>query len=206
MCPRPYRLTKRQEATDATRGRIIEAARAMLVRTANPTGLSVEAVAREADVARATIYYQFASKRGLYEALADDLATRAGIGHRLGAAFVLADPLAALDAVIAAFAHFWTTEREVIRRLHGLGALDPEIGQGERERNERRRAALQKVVDRVAASGGEDAAAEIEETVAILHTLTSFATFDSLAGPLRTPEQVTPIVQRLARSVLRPLE
>jgi AcrR family transcriptional regulator len=203
MCPRPYRQAKRQVAIDATRNRIIEAARTMLAEARSPLGFSVDGVAREADVARATIYYQFASKRGLYEALADDLAGRAGIRHRLGAAFAAPDLLTALDRLIAAFGHFWTADREIIRRLHALAALDPEIGQGERERNERRRAALRTVLARFAAAQVRSAT-EVEETVDLLYTLTSFGTFDTLAGPLRTPDQVTPIVQRLARAIVRP--
>jgi hypothetical protein len=36
----------------------------------------------------------------------------------------------------------------------------------------------------------------------VLHTLTSFETFDTLAGPIRSPEEVTPLIQQLARGAL----
>ena len=41
------------------------------------------------------------------------------------------------------------------------------------------------------------------EAVEVLRTLTSFETFDTLAGPTRDPAEVVPLVQRLARAVLR---
>ena len=72
MTPRPYRLGKRQEVVDETRLRIVEAARKLLKGDAYAS-FTVETVAREADVSRATVYYQFGSKSGLLEALFDDL-------------------------------------------------------------------------------------------------------------------------------------
>jgi hypothetical protein len=36
----------------------------------------------------------------------------------------------------------------------------------------------------------------------VLHTLTSFETFDSLAGPTRGPEEVIALVRRLAYAAL----
>src|SRR5438034_816285 len=71
MSPRPYRLGQRQVAADETRSRILNAARAQLETEAS---FSIDAVARRADVARMTVYYQFGSRRGLLEALIDDLA------------------------------------------------------------------------------------------------------------------------------------
>jgi hypothetical protein len=36
----------------------------------------------------------------------------------------------------------------------------------------------------------------------VLHMLTSFETFDALAGPDRSPQDVAPLVQRLAVAAL----
>src|SRR4051812_48658548 len=202
MSPRAYRLDRRQAATEETRARIIAAARELLAAGDGVAGFSIDAVAREAGVARMTVYYQFTSKRGLYEALADNLATRAEIGERLGAAFGQDDALAALDAFIGAFGHFWTPDRILIRRLHGVAATDPEIERGEIERNERRRKGLRGVLERIAAQYGRPDPAGFNEAIDILHTLTSFETFDILAGTARTPEEVVSIVQRLARAAL----
>jgi hypothetical protein len=41
-----------------------------------------------------------------------------------------------------------------------------------------------------------------DDTVEILQTLTSFETFDAVAGENRTPLEVVPIVQKIARAML----
>lgn len=41
-----------------------------------------------------------------------------------------------------------------------------------------------------------------EETIDLLFALTSFQTFDVLAGPKRTPAAVAPMVLRAARAIL----
>ena len=69
MSPRPYRLGQRQVAADETRSRILNAARSQLEEEAS---FSIDAVARRADVARMTVYYQFGSRRGLLEAAGAD--------------------------------------------------------------------------------------------------------------------------------------
>jgi len=202
MSPRPYTLGKRQAATDETRQRIVTAARELLAAADSPAAFSVDAVARQANVSRMTVYYQYTSKAGLLEAIFDDLAARAGIAERLATAFRTPDGVTALDGVIAAFAQFWTPDRIVLRRLHGLAALDPEIEQGKRARDERRRQALRVVLGRLNAETGRPAADAVEEAVAVLQMLTSFETFDALAGTDRDPEEMAPTVRRLARVAL----
>ena len=110
MSPRPYRLGQRQAATDETRARVLAAARELLAASNGLAGFSIEAVARQAGVARMTVYYQFGSKPGLLEALFDDLAARGQIGEHLAAAFRRPDALQALAGFIAAFAHFWAAD------------------------------------------------------------------------------------------------
>ena len=52
MSPRPYRLGQRQSTSEQTRTRIIAAARELLMAADGFSGFSIEAVARQADVAR----------------------------------------------------------------------------------------------------------------------------------------------------------
>ena len=49
---------------------------------------------------------------------------------------------------------------------------------------------------------GRPAVAARDETIDLLFALTSFQTFDVLAGPKRSPADVAPIVLRVARTVL----
>src|SRR5437762_11477773 len=128
MSPRPYRLGQRQATTEQTRARIIMAARGLLMAPDGFSNFSIDAVARQADVARMTVYYQFGSKIGLLEALCDTLASQGGM-EQMASAFRKPEPLEALSEYIAVFSRFWEADRLVTRRLRGLAALDPDFEQ-----------------------------------------------------------------------------
>lgn len=189
MSPRPYRLGKRQAAADETRSRILAAARDLLGSPGGLAAFTIDAVARRAGVARMTVYYQFGSKSGLLEALFDDVAARGGM-QRLAAAFARPEPLDTLAGFVAAFAGFWAVERRLHRRIHGLAALDAEVDRSLRAREEWRREGLRRIVRRLRSGGGGAAGKEAagkepmpdEEVVDVLFMLTSFETFDQLAG------------------------
>ena len=203
MSPRPYRLGQRQATTDQTRTRILAAAHQLLAAAGGIAGFTVEAVARHADVSRMTVYYQFGSKAGLLEALFDQLATTGRLPQGAVAALNQPDPLDALAGYIAAFGRFWAAERLVLRRLRSLAALDPELDQGVRARDARRRAGLELLAGRLADRYGHPAPEALAEAVTVLHMLTSFETFDALAGPDRSPQDVAGQVHQLAVAALR---
>lgn len=199
LSPRPYRLGQRRAANDATRSRIVAAARTLLASPAGPDGFTVEAVARRAEVARMTVYYQFGSRAGLLEAIFDDLASRGGIGD-LPRAFQQADPLLALADFIAVFVRFWASERLVIRRLQALTASDPELQRVSRE--EWRRQGLQVIVARAATELGRPQPSAQAAVVDLLHMLTSFQAFDQLAGTARGPEEIASLLQQLGLAAI----
>jgi AcrR family transcriptional regulator len=201
MNPRPYRQGQRQRAVNQTRGRIVAAARELLASPAGFSGFTVDAVASQAGVARMTVYNQFGSKMGLLEALFDDLAAR-GLVDRLRAAFCQSDPGAALTGLVAAFAGFWSSERLVIRRIRALASIDADFELAVRARDERRREGLRVLVGRLAERYGKPSPDARPGAIDLLHTLTSFETFDSLAGPTRSPEEVLSLVNRLVHAVL----
>jgi AcrR family transcriptional regulator len=201
MSPRPYRLGQRQSATDQTRARIVDAARELLAASGGFAGFTIDGVARQAGVARMTVYYQFGSKVGLLEALCDSLAVRGGI-ERLGGALCQRRSLDALAECLKVFARFWATDRLVLRRLQGLAALDPDFEHVLRGRWGRRREGLRVIVRRLAEEHGRPRPEAFDEAVDVLYALGSFETFDTLAGPTRSPEEVVPLVLRLARAAL----
>jgi AcrR family transcriptional regulator len=140
-------MGQRQAAGDKTRARILSAARKLLL-AKNFSDFTMEAVARTADVSRLTVYHQFDSKTGLLEALYNYIARR-GNREQLAAVFRQGgDPIKTLHDFILVFAQFWASDREVIRCLHALGAIDDEIGEGLRARNERRRKGLLVILER----------------------------------------------------------
>lgn len=200
MSPRPYQLGKRQEQIDESRQRVIDAARLRLTEADSYRSFTVEAVARQADVAKATVYYQFGSKTGLLEALCDDLAAAGGMAG-MPAAFTDPDPVAGLRALVGVFARFWAQDRIVMRRLRALAALDPEVGAVIAARDQRRHRALEVIVGRILP--GHQPPRTREQLVRTLWMLTSFETFDALAGPDRSLGDAAGEVIGLVEAALR---
>ncbi|MGI8424643.1 MAG: TetR/AcrR family transcriptional regulator [Chloroflexota bacterium] len=199
---RPYRLGQRQATADETHRRIVAAARALLSKPGpEAQSPSLEAVAREAGVARMTVYHQFGSRAGLLEAVFDSLAVE---GHlvRLPEAFGRPEPLEALAALVATFARFWASNRTIIRRIRALAAIDDEVGAPLRARDERRRFGLRAIMGRVERAYGRPAPERLDESVDVLHAISSFETFDAIAGRGRSATEVEAILQRLALAVI----
>ncbi|MEV6431349.1 helix-turn-helix domain-containing protein [Nocardia sp. NPDC051463] len=192
MSPRPYDMGRRRESVDDTRARILAAARDLLVAKGV---VAVDAIARRADVSRATIYYQFGTKIGLLEALCDELAER-GRMERLAEAFGQPDAREGLRILVEVIADFWAVDRECTRRLRGLAALDPDVGQVIAARDERRRNGAAVFATRL------DAGPQFGP---ILHTLTSFEVFDSLAADRPIPEAAAEILALLDAVLATPL-
>ncbi len=196
MSPRPYRLGQRQAATEQTRARVINAARELLMSNDGYSHFSIDAVARLADVARMTVYHQFGSKSGLLEALCDSLAASGGM-EQLAPAFRQPEPLEALKQYIVVFSHFWDADRLVMRRLRALAALDPDFEHVIRARDEWRRQGVRVIMQRFVEKHMLSPTERLDETVGVLFTLLSFETFDTLAGPTRSLEEVALLVYRL---------
>ena len=198
MKRRSYTAVERQRTVEAGRDRIIAGALALL-EDEQAEGFSIDAVARRAGVARMTVYNQFESKAGLLEALFDTLALRGPLGG-MAEIFRQADTLAALDEYVAIFGRFWTTNRRAHRRLRAAALHDDELAAAIASRNERRRRGVAELVRRL----GDQMRPVVpsDEAVNVVFVLLSFDTFDALAGPDRTPEDVVPVAQRLIRGVL----
>ena len=201
MSPRPYRLGQRQAATEQTRMRIISAARELLMAGDGFSSFSIDQVARQADVARMTVYHQFGSKSGLLEALCDSLAASGGM-DQVATAFRQPEPLDVLNVYLQVFSRFWDADRLVTRRLRALAALDPDFEQVIRARDERRRQGVRVITERLLKQQVLPLDAPLEEIVDILFTLSSFETFEALAGPTRSLQEVAPLVCQLAHAAL----
>ncbi len=176
MSPRAYNLGKRKVATEETRARIIEATRRLLDAPDGVSAFTIDAVAREANVARMTVYYQFGSKMGLLESLYNHLASGTLV-TRLPAAMREKDVRKALGMVLDAFAAFWSTDRLIIRRLRALASLDPEVDAGIRNRDEWRRGIFTNLITRLG-DLDESVRSDLIETVLVI---AGFETFDKLA-------------------------
>jgi AcrR family transcriptional regulator len=194
MSPRPYRLNQRRAGMDATRSRIIAAARNVLV---SDDAFTFEAVAREAGVARITIYDRFGRREALVEAIFDDLAESGGL-TRLPEAFSEAEPLAALERFVRVFCDFYSAHRLLLRRLDAMAVL----GRSAMEsggRNARRFEGLRVLLTRVADAG--HAGADGPDVLHAAHVLTGFAFVDEFAGPDGDPGDVAASLVALVKRV-----
>ncbi len=201
MSPRPYRMKRRRESADENRARILAAARDLLASPKGASHFSMEEVARKAGVARMTVYYQFGSLRGLLEALLDSLASAGGMQH-LSEAFHQLDAREGIDRFIAVFVKFWESDRSVIRALGAFTSLDPDFATVLAERSEWRRKGARVLLERLVKQAGRPKRKEMRDAEDLLFMLTGFATYDALAGPKRRTDQVTALLQRLARQAL----
>jgi AcrR family transcriptional regulator len=184
MSPRAYNLGKRKVATEETRARIIEATRRILSAPDGVSAFTVDAVAREANVARMTLYYQFGSKMGLLESLYNHLASGTLV-TRLPAAMQETDARKALGMVLDAFAAFWSTDRLIIRRLRALASLDPEVDAGIRNRDEWRRGIFTNLITRLGTDLDDSVRDDLIEATLVI---AGFETFDKLADALGDQE------------------
>lgn len=179
---------------DATRARIVASARQVLL---SGDGFSLDAVAREAGVARLTIYDRFGNRDVLLEAVFDDLAESGGLSH-LPEAFGDPDPVVALERFVAIFCGFYSTHRLILRRLNALAVLRPGTT-AQTDRNPRRLQGLGVLLNRVAQAGHPLAGSP--DVVHLVHALTGFAFVDELSGADGDPAGIAPQLFALIRTV-----
>ena len=134
MKKRAYVSSVRSAAAAEKRDRVIDAAAKLLREDASIARFSLDTVAKAAGVTRLTVYNQFGSRRGLLEAVFDDIARRGGL-HEIADAMAMPDPLLALDRVVEIFCGFWARDA-AIGRLHEAMATDPEFAEALLERND----------------------------------------------------------------------
>ena len=194
--PRPYRSPSRDAAAEATRSRIISAACTLLA-GGSKGPFSLEAVARKARVTRLTVYNHFDSKRGLLEAVFDDLAQRGGL-FELAAVFSCADPGQALRSLVSVFCRFWAMHRTMLPNFRAAILADEEIAASLKQRAERRRQALAALVDRMIPEGGQRGA----DLVDVLFALTAFEMFEALCVRDRSAAAVEALIQAAVESAV----
>jgi len=195
MSPRPYRMERRQAARDETRDRILNAAR-QLLSASSSSELTMDAIARRADVSRLTIYYQFGSRAGLLEALYDHLAARGNMA-RMAEVFQEKDAARALNKMVGTFVGFWASDAPALRRLRAMAALDSEIGRGVHERDARRPRIASELLARSSAGDARGADGGLQQVANVVGMLTSFETYDALSRSGHSDEEIVTLLTTL---------
>jgi AcrR family transcriptional regulator len=124
MSPRPYNLGARTASVAETREKVVAAAR-WLFAEAGFHRVSLDEIARRADVARATVYHQFGSKLGVLGAVVEDYEHRAGLAAL--AELVETGPVATLVRdVVTAGCGYWSTDPALARSIVAFAVTDPQ--------------------------------------------------------------------------------
>jgi AcrR family transcriptional regulator len=145
---RSYRSEARAASVDEGRARMLEAGRKLLMGGKGMPAFSIDAVAREAGVTRATVYNQFESKQVLLAAIFDEIAEKGGL-FELSQVFSEPDPEKSLRRAVAIFAKFWGGHAQTMPKFSAFSQLDDEVAALLSERAERRRKLLTAIVGRM---------------------------------------------------------
>ena len=179
MPTRPYEQRARAEEAERTRMRIIEAVFAHL-REAPAERVVIDRIAREAGVARSTVYAIFGSRSGLFDAVGRELVARSGY-ERLVDAKHQRDARDHLRAGFRAACEMLAANRDIFRALRSMAQLDEAaVGGVVRRMDEERAAGMARLVGRLAEQGVLRKGLSAEDTEHILMMLSSFESFDAL--------------------------
>jgi AcrR family transcriptional regulator len=201
MPPRGYELGRRRAGSEATRERILEAARALVGGKGDLASFSMESVARRAGVSRMTVYNRFASRTGLLDALADYLAEKGGM-HRLREVFAQDDLEAAVRRFVDVFVGFWESDRTTLRRMRALGVLFPSLHGGLPGRDAWRLEAANRLVAKFGRGTGDGVGPLRPDAAELLSVITGFDTFDALRTASRSSDEVARLLTEAALTLL----
>lgn len=179
MSPRPYRMGTRTSAVAQGRARVAAAARELFADRGFHR-VSLDEVARRADVARATVYHQFGSKIGLLEAVVRDFEQRAGL-EALAELVETAPPDRLIRAVVTAGCDYWATDPMLARQVIAFATTDAEAAHLLTRHDAGRLRLLSRMVDRLSAAGRLPDSCPTERALDTLWLLTGFVAYDELS-------------------------
>jgi AcrR family transcriptional regulator len=201
MARRPYTATRHRTRPESV-DRVLEAAERLIRDDAFHTA-TMDELAAAAGVSRATVFNRFGSKLGVLQTLF----ARAMEGPQMDAireALEIEDPVAALEASIAASCAIWEREGYVHEQLQAIVVLEPDASALIDEQKAEQRAGLQALVRRLSKAGRLRPGLGEARALATVHTLTSLETFLWLRREYGLSlRQTRDTITALARSVLR---
>ncbi len=194
-CRRPYDLRRRQENSDRNRTAIVEAAKAILKRDGF-LQFTMAAVAKESGLSRQTVHNLFGDKTDLIEALFHDIASRAGM-QNMRVIMQSSDAAKMLSGYLRLMVGLWLQDRLLLRRIHGLRAIDPELGAALSRRDQRKQMAIDRIVGALEKRRGTVFSPEERQYhLGILYAFTSFEVYEQLAETLASVDAVSGEVLR----------
>jgi AcrR family transcriptional regulator len=204
MAPRKYEQRRRAEAAGETRRRILDAVYDRL-REAPSEPVSVDHIARQACVARPTVYLVFGSRAGLFDAVGADLLERGGFARVLEPAYA-SDARDSLRRGIRGVVEMYAAHRDVLRVLTSMALLDAAaVGGAVQRMEEGRSCGMTGLAQRLADQGLLLPEVSKGQAADLLWLLTSFDSFDLLyTGKARPADSVAlTLITTAERSLCR---
>jgi len=171
-------MKARAEAADATRARVIEAARAAILD--GPAHMvSMGDVARRANIARSTLYASYGSHAGLIGAVLADAGLRGGF-VRLLELINLPDAADGIQRFLPEVARMFGADYELTRRIQLLAELDPEVKQALAVAARAKADGMLYQAGRLAEQGRLRPGVTVEDAARLLYLLSDFGMYDAL--------------------------
>jgi len=179
MATRRYDQGLRADHAAQTRRRILDAVATQL-REAPAQPVSLDQVARLAQVSRSTIYVVFGSRAGLFDAFTADLWERTGIAD-LTRAVSAPDARDHLRGGFRAASRMYAADRDIYRVLITMARLDPDsVGGALQKMEAERRGGIAHLVNRLSEDGVLRDDVTVEAAFDLLWMLSSYDALDRL--------------------------
>jgi AcrR family transcriptional regulator len=172
MATRPF--TRRRTSTKSVDSVLGAAER--LIREGEFHSATVEELAEQAGVSRATVFNRFGSKLGVLEVLVEGCFSGPEM-QAIERALELEDPVAALEAMIQPSCAIWEAKGFIIEQLYAIVVLEPGAAALIDEIEAQQRTGLQGLTRRLARAGRLRPGLGEARAAATLHLLTSLESF-----------------------------
>jgi AcrR family transcriptional regulator len=201
MAMRPYTAARGRGSTETVE-RVLGAAERLIGEGAFHAA-TMEELAAAAGVSRATVFNRFGSKLGVLQALF----SRGMEGPEMAAiqeALALQDPVAALEAAVAASCAIWEAYGPVHLHLQSVAVLEPAAAALIDHQRNQQRADIRALIHRLAKTDKLRPGLSPARATATLHLLTSLESFHWLRHSYHlSPRQTRQTLTEQAHTLLR---
>jgi len=204
MGTRKYEQQLRAENAEQTRRRILDAVGQRL-REAPTEQPSLDKVASLARVSRSTIYADFDSRAGLFDAFVVDLWERTGLST-LTEAVATTDAREHLRGGLTTASRMKANDLEIYRVLNAMDRLDPSSAGGAVQKMEEdRRGGMEHLARRLSEAGELRDDVTVDQAVDVLWMIASFESLDLLmtGRGLSVDEAIEVLVTTAERTLCR---
>ena len=177
-------MGRRQAGVDATRSRIVSAARESL---ATGQTLTLNDVAERAGVSRPTVYNHFNNRRGLLDAVIADVQDASLVAVITAAKHP--DPITAVLGWLGAAVEFWAREADMLLLAWRVSAADAELSGAFEDQEQARLQRARTLVRRLAENHVLRRVWTIEEAALFLWLLSGPHSLQQLRGTASHPVQ-----------------